>query len=185
DLIFPHHEMSAAHASAWRDVPMAKTYMHTGMVGLEGEKMSKSKGNLVLVSQLRERGVDPMVIRTVILANHYRSDWSFSEDQLEAAEARLNAWRHAARCEPECREGLRGHIIGLLREALTDDLDSPGPWASSTNGPSTMPIPSPRTPRPSAVTGSPTRSTRCWASASATDSGARVPGHFSRPRLRR
>jgi L-cysteine:1D-myo-inositol 2-amino-2-deoxy-alpha-D-glucopyranoside ligase len=125
DLIFPHHEMSAAHASAWRDVPMAKTYMHTGMVGLEGEKMSKSKGNLVLVSQLRERGVDPMVIRTVILANHYRSDWSFSEDQLEAAEARLNAWRHAARCEPECREGLRGHIIGLLREALTDDLDSP------------------------------------------------------------
>src|SRR5699024_2782403 len=45
DLIFPHHEMSAAHASAWRDVPMAKTYMHTGMVGLEGEKMSKSKGN--------------------------------------------------------------------------------------------------------------------------------------------
>lgn len=125
DLIFPHHEMSAAHAAAWRSKPMARTYMHTGMVGLHGEKMSKSKGNLVLVSQLRERGVDPMVIRTAILANHYRTDWSFSEDQLEAAEARLNAWRHAATCESECREGLRGHIIGLLREALTDDLDSP------------------------------------------------------------
>ncbi len=125
DLIFPHHEMSAAHAAAWRDTPMAKTYMHTGMVGLDGEKMSKSKGNLVLVSELRERGVDPMVIRTVILANHYRTDWSFSEDQLEVAEARLQAWRHAAKCESECREGLRGHIIGLLREALTDDLDSP------------------------------------------------------------
>jgi L-cysteine:1D-myo-inositol 2-amino-2-deoxy-alpha-D-glucopyranoside ligase len=125
DLIFPHHEMSAAHGAAWRDVPMAKTYMHTGMVGLEGEKMSKSKGNLVLVSQLRERGVDPMVIRTAILANHYRTDWSFSEEQLELAASRLKAWRHAAHCESECREGLRDHIIGLLRDALSDDLDSP------------------------------------------------------------
>lgn len=125
DLIFPHHEMSAAHAAAWRDAPMAKAYMHTGMVGLDGEKMSKSKGNLVLVSQLRARGVDPMVIRTVLLSNHYRSDWSFTEEQLQIASARLTAWRHAAKCESECREGLRGHIIGLLREALTDDLDSP------------------------------------------------------------
>ena len=125
DLIFPHHEMSAAHAAAWRDTPMAKTYMHTGMVGLDGEKMSKSKGNLVLVSKLRERGVDPMAIRTVILSNHYRSDWSFTEEQLSIAEARLQAWKHAAKCESECRQGLREHIIGLLREALTDDLDSP------------------------------------------------------------
>src|SRR5699024_12546121 len=116
--IFPSRAMSAARASAWREGPMAKTYMHTGTVGLEGEKMSKSKGNLVLVSKLRERGVDPMVIRTVILANHYRSDWSFSEDQLEAAEARLNAWRHAARCEPVCRVGLRVHIIGLISEVM-------------------------------------------------------------------
>jgi L-cysteine:1D-myo-inositol 2-amino-2-deoxy-alpha-D-glucopyranoside ligase len=125
DLIFPHQEMSAAHAAAWRDTPMAKTYMHTGMVGLDGEKMSKSKGNLVLVSKLRERGVDPMAIRTVILSNHYRSDWSFTEEQLSIAESRLQAWKHAAKCESECRQGLREHIIGLLREALTDDLDSP------------------------------------------------------------
>ncbi|MCI4010532.1 cysteine--1-D-myo-inosityl 2-amino-2-deoxy-alpha-D-glucopyranoside ligase [Brevibacterium sp. ZH18] len=125
DLVFPHHEMSAAHAAAWKQTPLAKTYMHTGMVGYQGEKMSKSKGNLVLVSQLRAQGVDPMVIRTVLLANHYRSDWNFTDDLLESASARLQAWKHAAMCESECREGLRDHIIGLLRESLADDLDSP------------------------------------------------------------
>lgn len=125
DLVFPHHEMSAAHAAAWQQKPLARTYMHTGMVGYQGEKMSKSKGNLVLVSKLRAQGVDPMVIRTVLLSNHYRSDWIFTEDLLEAATARLQAWKHAAMCESECREGLRDHIIGLLRESLADDLDSP------------------------------------------------------------
>ncbi|GAA0034640.1 cysteine--1-D-myo-inosityl 2-amino-2-deoxy-alpha-D-glucopyranoside ligase [Brevibacterium metallidurans] len=125
DLVFPHHEMGAAHAAAWQHRPLAKTYMHTGMVGFDGEKMSKSKGNLVLVSQLLAEGVDPMVIRTVLLSNHYRSDWMFTPDLLETAKKRLAAWRHAAEREAECREGLRGHIIGLLREALADDLDSP------------------------------------------------------------
>ena len=169
DLIFPHHEMSAAHAAAWRDTPMAKTYMHTGMVGLDGEKMSKSKGNLVLVSKLRERGVDPMAIRTVILSNHYRSDWSFTEEQLSIAEARLQAWKHAAKCESECRQGLREHIIGLLREALTDDLDSPralgilDEWANTTRTPSL------RRPQRSAAIASLTPSMPCWASACWTD----------------
>lgn len=125
DLIFPHHEMSAAHAAAWKHTPLARTYMHTGMVGLDGEKMSKSKGNLVLVSKLREQDVDPMVIRTVLLSNHYRSDWIFTEAMLEAAATRLKAWKHASRCESECREGLREHIIDLMREALADDLDTP------------------------------------------------------------
>src|SRR5690606_41320448 len=62
---------------------------------------------------------------TLFRSNHYRSDWSFTEEQLSIAEARLQAWKHAAKCESECRQGLREHIIGLLREALTDDLDSP------------------------------------------------------------
>ncbi len=125
DLVFPHHEMGAAHTAAWKRTPLARTYMHTGMVGYQGEKMSKSKGNLVLVSKLRGAGVDPMAIRTVLLSNHYRSDWNFTDELLTTAEARLRAWRHAARCESECREGLRVHIIGLLREALADDLDAP------------------------------------------------------------
>ena len=61
DLIFPHHELSAAHAEALTDsFPFAQNYVHTGMIGLDGEKMSKSRGNLVFVSKLRGAGVDPM-----------------------------------------------------------------------------------------------------------------------------
>ena len=74
DLIFPHHEHSAAHAEALTgDAPFAKHYVHAGMIGLDGEKMSKSRGNLVLVSKLRAAGVDPMAIRLALLDGHYRS----------------------------------------------------------------------------------------------------------------
>ena len=70
------------------------------MVGLDGEKMSKSKGNLVLVSRLRESGLDPMVIRLVLLGHHYRSDWQWDEADVSAAGARLDKWRGAAAKPP-------------------------------------------------------------------------------------
>ncbi len=59
DLIFPHHEMGAGHAYSLSGVPLAHHFAHAGMVGLDGEKMSKSKGNLVLVSKLRAAGEEP------------------------------------------------------------------------------------------------------------------------------
>ena len=65
------------------------------MVGFEGAKMSKSRGNLVLVSRLRADGVDPMAIRLVLLGRHYRTDWEYTADLLEAAQARLHRWREA------------------------------------------------------------------------------------------
>ncbi|MEO8283523.1 MAG: cysteine--1-D-myo-inosityl 2-amino-2-deoxy-alpha-D-glucopyranoside ligase, partial [Pseudarthrobacter sp.] len=71
DLIFPHHEMGAGHAYSLAGVPLAHHYAHAGMVGLDGEKMSKSKGNLVLVSKLRADGDEPAAIRLAILAHHY------------------------------------------------------------------------------------------------------------------
>jgi L-cysteine:1D-myo-inositol 2-amino-2-deoxy-alpha-D-glucopyranoside ligase len=74
DLVFPHHEMCASEARVATDQPFAQVYVHSGMVGLDGEKMSKSKGNLVLVSRLREAGVDPMAIRLALLSQHYRTD---------------------------------------------------------------------------------------------------------------
>jgi L-cysteine:1D-myo-inositol 2-amino-2-deoxy-alpha-D-glucopyranoside ligase len=83
DLKFPHHEMSAAHAESLTDVkPFAQTFMHAGMVSLDGEKMSKSLGNLVFVSKLRMQGVDPMAIRLVLLSHHYRSDWEWFDSEL-------------------------------------------------------------------------------------------------------
>src|SRR5919107_512505 len=90
DLAFPHHEMSAAHAqAAFDDLTFARAYVHAGMVGYQGEKMSKSKGNLVLVSRLRQDGTDPMAIRLALLAHHYRSDWEWTDDDLTGAEKRL------------------------------------------------------------------------------------------------
>lgn len=122
DLIFPHHEMGAGHAFALSTKPMAQHYAHTGMVGLDGEKMSKSLGNLVLVSKLRADGVDAAAIRLAIIANHYRSDWSWSEDLLQAATGRLSRWRSAARANGD--EPVDG-LLAELREALSNDLDAP------------------------------------------------------------
>ena len=96
DLVFPHHEMSAVQSAALtHDDTFAKHYVHQAMVGYEGAKMSKSRGNLVLVSRLRADGVDPMAIRLVLLDQHYRTDWDYTPDLLEAAQARLARWREA------------------------------------------------------------------------------------------
>ncbi|MFP5345492.1 MAG: cysteine--1-D-myo-inosityl 2-amino-2-deoxy-alpha-D-glucopyranoside ligase [Actinomycetes bacterium] len=124
DLVFPHHEMGASHASvltgSW---PYARLYAHAGMVGLDGEKMSKSKGNLVLVSRLRADGVDPMAIRLAVLAHHYRTDWPWTDDVLVTAQQRLERWRRAVSAGrgPDGAEVLSG-----VRACLADDLDAPG-----------------------------------------------------------
>ena len=123
DLAFPHHEMGASHAHVLAGrAPYARTYAHAGMVGLDGEKMSKSKGNLVLVSKLRTDGVDPMALRLALLAHHYRDDWEWSTEGLAAAEARLARWRDAV-----SRNGGpdAAATLARVRERLADDLDAP------------------------------------------------------------
>jgi L-cysteine:1D-myo-inositol 2-amino-2-deoxy-alpha-D-glucopyranoside ligase len=124
DLIYPHHEMSASQAQvATGERPFARRYVHAGMVGLDGEKMSKSRGNLVLVSRLREDGADPAAIRLAILAHHYRGDWEWSAGELDLAAARLARWRRAAggSAGPDARP-----IVDQVRQALSDDLGTPG-----------------------------------------------------------
>ncbi len=122
DLIYPHHECSAAHAEVLTGVaPFARHYSHAGMISLEGEKMSKSRGNLVFVSRLLAAGVDPMAIRAALLAGHYRTDRPWSDDLLDAASSRLDRWRAAAQ-----RSGTpASSVVGELRSALADDLDTP------------------------------------------------------------
>ena len=128
DLIFPHHEMSASHAQVARDGDLfARAYVHAGMVGYDGEKMSKSKGNLVLVSALREQGVDPMVIRAALLAHHYRADWEWTAADLEAAEERVARWRMAL--DSDSAADTRS-LVEDVRAALADDLDAPKALAS-------------------------------------------------------
>ena len=122
DLIFPHHEHSAAHAEALTgEHPFARHYVHAGMIGLDGEKMSKSRGNLVFVSKLRGGGVDPMAIRLALLDGHYRADREWTGGRLPKAEARLDRWRAAAALPagPDARAAL-----AAVRESLANDLDT-------------------------------------------------------------
>ena len=94
DLAFPHHEFSAAHAEATYDIDrMAGHYVHTGMIALDGVKMSKSLGNLVFVHKLSEEGHEPSAIRLAVFAGHYRQDRDFSYEVLKEAETRLSTWR--------------------------------------------------------------------------------------------
>jgi L-cysteine:1D-myo-inositol 2-amino-2-deoxy-alpha-D-glucopyranoside ligase len=127
DLIFPHHEMCAAQGRVVADQPFAQAYLHSGMVGLDGEKMSKSKGNLVFVSALRGSGVDPMAIRLALLAHHYRDDWEWSNELLVSAQDRLSRWREAVRLPA----GLNAdEVLVQLRAALAQDLDAPAALAA-------------------------------------------------------
>ncbi len=127
DLIYPHHECSAAHAEILTGAaPFARHYVHAGMIGLNGEKMSKSKGNLVFVSRLRADGVDPMAVRLGLLAGHYRSDREWTSDVLKEAELRLTRWRAAA----ASAAGPSGDgLLSAVREALGADLDTPAALA--------------------------------------------------------
>ncbi|KAB2379633.1 cysteine--1-D-myo-inosityl 2-amino-2-deoxy-alpha-D-glucopyranoside ligase [Actinomadura montaniterrae] len=128
DLAFPHHEMGASHAQvATGERPHARAYVHAGMVGLDGEKMSKSRGNLVFVSKLREAGVDPMAVRLALLSHHYRSDWEWTDAELRGAGTRLGRWR-AAVARPSGPPA--GPVADTVRERLADDLDAPAALAA-------------------------------------------------------
>jgi L-cysteine:1D-myo-inositol 2-amino-2-deoxy-alpha-D-glucopyranoside ligase len=123
DLIFPHHEFSAAHAeSVTGERRFARHYVHAGMIALDGHKMSKSRGNLVLVSSLRADGVEPSAIRLGLLAGHYRADRSWSDAVLAEAQDRLARWRAATALPagPDATD-----VIARVRQYLADDLDTP------------------------------------------------------------
>lgn len=122
DLIFPHHEMGAAEARLLTGQRFASCFVHAGMVGLDGEKMSKSKGNLVFVSTLLQSGVDPMAIRLALLADHYRSNRDWTSEGLTRAKERLELWREelSRPAGPDAAE-----TIWKIRAALANDLDAP------------------------------------------------------------
>lgn len=139
DLKFPHHEFSAAHAEAALGVDrMAQFYVHTGMIGLDGVKMSKSLGNLVFVHKLVEQGEDPSAIRLGVFSGHYRAERDWSDEVLDQAKARLATWRTALEA-PGSLSAAEDAVAGL-RQALADDLDTPtalraiDDWAGSDRG---------------------------------------------------
>jgi L-cysteine:1D-myo-inositol 2-amino-2-deoxy-alpha-D-glucopyranoside ligase len=122
DLVFPHHELSAAEAEVITGAhPFARAYVHQAMVGYDGEKMSKSKGNLVLVSKLRADGVDPMAIRLALLAHSHDQAWEWRDAEIDDAIARLQRWR-AGFGRPAGPMAVA--LVAQLRAALRGGLDT-------------------------------------------------------------
>ena len=123
DLAFPHHEMGASEVHRLTgEWPFARHYVHSGMVAWQGHKMSKSRGNLVFVSQLVREGTDPMAIRLALLAHHYRTDWVWTPHGLEGAHERLQRWTAASQLPygPPLDP-----LMDRVREVLADDLRTP------------------------------------------------------------
>ena len=120
DLIFPHHECEAAQSEAATGDPLVRHWMHQAMVRMDGEKMSKSLGNLVFVSDLA-RSWDPRAIRLACIAHHYRDSWEWREGLMEDATERLSSWVAA---------GDGTGALDEVRSALDADLDTPGAIAA-------------------------------------------------------
>jgi L-cysteine:1D-myo-inositol 2-amino-2-deoxy-alpha-D-glucopyranoside ligase len=121
DLIFPHHEMGSAQVAIMTGKPYARTYVHTGMVGLDGEKMSKSKGNLVFVSKLVESGIDPMVIRLALLSAPYGRDRMWSNEILSSAQELMTRLQSSlSRNEVAPTK----EAVALIIASMADNLDT-------------------------------------------------------------
>lgn len=121
DLIFPHHEMCAAQAQIISGKALAATYVHAGMIGLDGEKMSKSKGNLVFISQLVADGRDPMAIRWALMKTNYRNDRMWTDQLLIEAELDLVSLRA---CLSQPNVAPTKDLIDSIIKSLSDDLDT-------------------------------------------------------------
>lgn len=103
DLIFPHHENEIAQSEAATGKPLARYWLHNGMVNVGGEKMSKSLGNFTTIRALLDAGLEPMALRFFILQTQYRKPMDFTEAAIASAQ---NGWEHL-------KEGLLfGHEVG-------------------------------------------------------------------------
>ncbi len=126
DLIFPHHECERAQSEAATGEPFVRHWMHVAMVHMDGQKMSKSLGNLVFVDKLRTV-YDPRAIRLGIIEHHYRNEWEWDDSLMPRNQARLESWLASAGDRP----GPAGdEVLAAVRGRLDDDLDTPGALAA-------------------------------------------------------
>ena len=123
DLAFPHHECEAAQSETSTGRPFVRFWMHIGLVGLDGTKMSKSLGNLVFVDELVARS-EPAAVRLALLDQHYRTDWEWRDELLTRAQSRLATWRSTAGVARTCP------VLDDVRDALDDDLNAPAAVAA-------------------------------------------------------
>jgi L-cysteine:1D-myo-inositol 2-amino-2-deoxy-alpha-D-glucopyranoside ligase len=122
DLIFPHHECERAQSEAATGELFVKHWMHTALIAKDGQKMSKSLGNLVFVDKLRTEW-EPMAIRLGLIEHHYRTEWEWDDELMPRNAERLRRWRANA-------DGAASDLLAEVRERLDDDLDTPGAVAA-------------------------------------------------------
>ncbi len=123
DLAFPHHECEAAQSESVTGAPFVRHWLHVGLVGLDGTKMSKSLGNLVFVDKLAAQA-EPAAVRLALLDQHYRQDWEWHGELLSLAQSRLATWRSTLTC------ARASTVLDDVREALDDDLNTQGAIAA-------------------------------------------------------
>lgn len=123
DLAYPHHDCEAAQSESVTGQPFVKHWLHVGLVGLDGTKMSKSLGNLVFVSDLAAKS-EPAAVRLALLNQHYRNDWEWRDLLLTQAQSRLATWRTSLLSTRS------GSALDDVRAALDDDVNTPGAVAA-------------------------------------------------------
>jgi L-cysteine:1D-myo-inositol 2-amino-2-deoxy-alpha-D-glucopyranoside ligase len=121
DLIFPHHECEVAQSEALTGRPFVRHWLHSAMVAYEGEKMSKSLGNLVFISDLL-KVADPRAIRLALMHHHYRSGFEWHDTDIQDGNALLH--RLAAGAQRETGPDPTPYAI-RVRAAIDQDLDAP------------------------------------------------------------
>jgi L-cysteine:1D-myo-inositol 2-amino-2-deoxy-alpha-D-glucopyranoside ligase len=129
DLIFPHHESEIAQSEGFSHKPFVRIWMHVGMLCYQGEKMSKSLGNLVLAPKLLDEGNSPDAIKLTLLAHRYRDAWDYEDSALEAGRELANLLKEAA-SEADASGGAASgidtaDIRARFDAAMDDDLDTP------------------------------------------------------------
>lgn len=125
DLIFPHHESEVAQSESFTGkAPFARYFMHTGMVMSMGEKMAKSLGNLVLVSDLLKRH-SPNAIRWMILSHHYRRVWEYVPEDLREADSYAKKMGRSLKTRNDGRSKVNSSIVREFCKVMDDDMDTP------------------------------------------------------------
>ncbi|MBI2430890.1 MAG: cysteine--tRNA ligase [Candidatus Levybacteria bacterium] len=117
DLIYPHHESEIAQTESFTGkVPFVKHWLHVGMLKYKGQKMAKSVGNLVMVSDLLKK-YSPNAIRYLLLSHHYRESWEFEEKELKEAEKIITSWT--------LRQIKEQQNFQEFKKAMDDDFNIP------------------------------------------------------------
>ena len=136
DLIFPHHENEIAQSEAATGKPFVRYWLHAKHLLVDGEKMSKSKGNFYTLRDLISKGYDPMAIRYALLSVHYRQQLNFTLDGLKASKEALKRirdfWHERSQAAPDSKTKGNGKALAVLQEtknqfeeAMQDDLNAP------------------------------------------------------------